>query len=683
MSIRPIKNAIDRPSIRSRQSRGQMRPCRLLSCAQRLSTCIVLAVFCSTAPTLAAVPRVNVGDEITGVTFKDIRYLRRTLNDFGDKNAFVLVCMNTTCPVVQQYLPKLIGMENEYRDEGVQFLALYTSSAESVLEMAEHALQLNIPFPAVRDIDGRCAEALGLDRTPEVAVLDASRVLRYRGRIDDQYRTGGAQPNISKDNLKEALDAVLAGREVVVKQTPVDGCLITRPRDAEPRTDLTYADDIHPLLQEHCVECHRHGTEAPFSLTTYDEVVAQGAMIAEVVAEQRMPPWYAGPSRGHFVNARGMSATARDTISDWVAIGMPPGALRDPDPEQSVESDDNAGGWIAGEPDYIITMSEPHELPAQGYIPYTYAMLPYEFPHDTWLQSIEFRPDNPRVVHHCFLMAHIPGHQSRVFISGKAPGVQPLNLEGSGAGVHLPKGTKFELQMHYTPTGRPETCQVAIGIRYCRDVVRKRMRVMRIRNRDFTVPAGDPYFRVSESRKLDADSVGFALLAHMHLRGKDMSFFAHYPDGRTEQLLSVPNYNFNWQIGYEWPRGKKTFPKGTEIEVVAHYDNSAFNPYNPDPTIDVAEGEQTYEEMFDPYFFYTNANEDLNIAVNPSTGQAVLTWRQRWERMRRSADPLFATVAAVVAANISLLLSVVIYAVRRHQPRVATDIDNTSNGNRH
>jgi hypothetical protein len=240
------------------------------------------------------------------------------------------------------------------------------------------------------------------------------------------------------------------------------------------------------------------------------------------------------------------------------------------------------------------------------------------------VQGIQILPDNNRVVHHCNLLAYTVdenGKRHGFFITGKVPGAQPLNMEGTGIAVHIPKGTKLVFQIHYTSTGQPESSTISLGIKYYRGIVQKRMRNFLVADYDFAIPPGDPHHRVVNAKTLEEDAVGIGLFSHMHLRGKDMSFFAHHPDGKKEHLLSVPNYSFDWQIGYEWERGKKRFPKGTKIEVVAHYDNSAFNPYNPDPSDTVKEGRQTYHEMLNGFFFYTGADEKLNIRVDPKTGK--------------------------------------------------------------
>jgi hypothetical protein len=316
-----------------------------------------------------------------------------------------------------------------------------------------------------------------------------------------------------------------------------------------------------------------------------------------------MPPWYAGPSHGEFINSRQLSTAERDTVVAWVAAGMPAGNVA---PQQESADATPKSAWTIGEPDKIINMMGRHKIQAEGYVAYKYVQLPYVFPHDTWVQGVQIMPTNVRVVHHCNLLAYTineKGEKEGFFITGKVPGAQPLNTEGTGIAVLIPKGTRLVFQIHYTTTGKEEECQIALGLKYYRGVVQKRMRNVLVADYKFAITPGDGHHKVVNSKTIDIDAVGIGLFSHMHVRGKDMSFFAHYPDGNTEHLLST-----------------KKFPKGTQLEVIAHYDNSTFNPYNPDPTATVKEGDQTYEEMLNGFFFYTAENENLNIKVDPQTG---------------------------------------------------------------
>ena len=591
---------------------------------------VVLALIVSTtisARAGAAKKDVRVGDSIGNLTFKDIHYLPRSLDDFSNKKAFVLAFTTTSCPVVQRYLPVLKQLEKEYRGKGVQFLAINVGPDDTILELAAQAVRFEMEFPFVKDFDGGCVRTLGVQRTPEVAVLDGRRMLRYRGRIDDQYRLGGTRESAGHHDLKDALDAILAGKEVPTRETPVDGCLITASEARTPKTNVTFAENIAPILRERCQGCHRPDTSAPFSLITYKQVAAKADAIAEVVAEGRMPPWYASEEAGHFINRRTLSAEERDTLVDWVRAGKPLGdETKLPRTPLETKAD---GKWLIGKPDLILSAPK-DDLPASGDIPYKYVPLPYTkglsmpyvFTEDTWMQGIQILPDNPRTVHHCNMLYMIPGEKAKKtnFITGTVPGGSPMILENQ-VGFLIPKGAILILQIHYVSTGKPEKCQINVGFRYARGVVEKRLRHTLMDDNSFAIPPGAPAHPVGSSRVLDCDAVGIALFVHMHVRGRDMTFRAHYPDGKSETLLVVPNYSFDWQIPYIWEPGKKRFPKGTKLEVVAHYDNSRFNPYNPDPNKTVKEGPQTRDEMLNGFFFYTDANEKLQLEIDPKTGR--------------------------------------------------------------
>lgn len=580
---------------------------------------IGLAYFLVTLPISAQEPIVKLGGQVPALKFKDIRYLERSLDDLPKKRAYVLVFTTTDCPIAQKYMPVIREMETEYRANLVQFVVLNVGIDDTVRDMAGFALRYAIEFPAVKDTGAFCAQTLGVTRTPEVVVLDAERVLRYRGRIDDQYRVSGSASGPRRQDLRAALEDVLADRTVQVATTPVDGCRITVPKAPEAPSTVTFAEHVAPLIRQHCVPCHRPGTAAPFVLTSYDTVAAHAEMIAEVVEDGRMPPWYGSAECTEFVNRRGLSFGERTTIVDWVRAGrargndstLPP--LESPPPEK----------WSIGTPDLTLTELQTHEIPATGVLPYQYAVLPYAFPRETWLQHVQIMPDNPRVVHHCNLAYLVPGEQFRAanFITGVVPGGEPMSLE-NGTALRIPKGATLVLQIHLVTTGKPEKCRISVGLGYAGGTVQKQLRHVRLDNGKFAIPPGAGAHAVSDQHVLDRDVFGVGLFCHMHVRGKDMTFLAHKPDGTTESLLSIPNYNFEWQHAYRWAPSTKRLPSGTRVECVAHYDNSAFNPYNPDPTATVKEGPQTFHEMMNGFFFFTDAHEQLNLTVDGKTGAA-------------------------------------------------------------
>ncbi|HEV3191315.1 MAG TPA: redoxin family protein, partial [Polyangiaceae bacterium] len=515
---------------------------------------LTLALALPRSVAAGADDRPPIGQLVEDLEFKDTRFLVRTLDDFGPKKAFVLFASSTTCPIVQRYLPILAELEKTYRERGVQFLALNVAPDDSITEMAAQAVEAGAEFPFVKDIHLGCAHALGLTRTPEAVVLDATRHLRYRGRIDDQFRLGGDRAAPTQHPLRDAIEDVLAGREPAVAQTPVDGCLITAAETTKPHTAPTFAGNVAAILQKHCQVCHHAGTEAPFPLVSYRDVASQGEMVAEVVDDRRMPPWYASERHGQFVNHRGLSDAERDTILQWVSAGMPKGDIaQQPKPLEFPKE-----RWRIGEPDVVTTMALPHKLPATGYLEYRYAILPMVFLHDTWVQSVEILPENPRVVHHANLAHQKLGDHPREenFITGRVPGGDPMILD-DGTAYLIPKGSVLGLQIHYTTTGKPEVGRLSVGLKFPRGPVHKRLYIQQVYTRKFQISPFAPAYPVSARRPLDFDATGIGLYSHMHVRGKDMTFLARLPDGSTETLLLVPNYNFDWQQSYRWAPGSK------------------------------------------------------------------------------------------------------------------------------
>lgn len=561
----------------------------------------------------------KIGDTVGELRFKDIRYVPRSLKDLGDKRAIVIVFTNTTCPIVQKYWPKLKRLHEQYDAQGVQFVSMNASAGDEISEIAKQAIDYAVPFPVVKDASGACAEALGVTRTPEAVILDSSGKLLYRGRIDDQYRLGGAQVSVKSDDLAAAIEAILAGKSPVTSETPVDGCEITFETLELPSQPITYYETIAPLLQSNCVECHRPNGGSPLYLTNYEEVSQNAEMIAEVVAERRMPPWFASRDQ-HFANERGLSAKERETIVAWVKAGRKEGDAKNAPPAREF----NDSAWEIGEPDLITTAVETHSLPADGFIDYKYVVMPYIFPQDTWISAAEIKPNNPGTVHHCNMAYWAVGKSFDAgnFITGRVPGGTAMILD-DGIAFKIPAGSVVGLQIHYTTTGKPEKNQMSVGFRFPRGPVKKQLHHVQCTTTKFEIPAGASAHPVSASRTLPCEAHGAAMFAHMHLRGKDMTFKAVTPDGKEESLLTIPNYHYDWQQNYRWKPGAKTFPKGTRIDVTAHFDNSAFNPFNPDPKTNVKYGPQTIHEMMFGFFFYTDANEDLKLNVDEKTGYAI------------------------------------------------------------
>lgn len=370
---------------------------------------------------------------------------------------------------------------------------------------------------------------------------------------------------------------------------------------AAPAADVpTYAKEVSRLMQEKCSGCHHPGGIGPFSLLTYRQTKGWAPMIKEVVEQRRMPPWHADPSVGKYKNDRRLTDEEISTIVKWVDGGRPMGNEADL-PEPITYSEE----WRIPGPDVVFELPSEQTIDPSGVVPYREIEVPTNFAEDKWLQMIEARASNPKVVHHIIVFVRSPDMEvgeraefqriGRGFLVGFAPGVIPTILP-EGHAVKVPKGSTFIFQMHYTPTGKHEVDRSQLGIVFAKQPPQREVITATTINPDFQIPAGDPNYRVVAESVIPDNGILYSMTPHMHYRGKSFEYIAHYPDGKSETLLRVPNYDFNWQTTYILQTPAR-LPKGTRIETIAHFDNSANNPANPDPTRPVRWGEQTWEEM--------------------------------------------------------------------------------------
>ena len=566
--------------------------------------------------------KIPIGTKVEGLRFTDIRGVQRELSELGPHRAFVLTFVTSDCPIVKKTFPKLTELHGQFSTQDVAFVCVNVGLNDTIRDMASQAIEFQAPWAFIKDYDAQVAGKLGITRTPEVAVLDSEYRLIYRGRVDDQIRLGGVKSNASRSDLRLALEEHLAGKPVSVPETLADGCAISRaPAIAESNTTaLNYHEHIAPIILEHCTTCHRPGTAAPFSLMTSQDVLGHAEMIQEVIRDETMPPWYANKKHGEFQNDRSLSDSQKEALLGWLASGRAMGSEEQtPEPPEFEQTP-----WRIGTPDLIITTLEQHTVPATGFVPYKYVVLPHLFLNDTWVSAFEIRPLNPAVVHHCNMAyATSKGASEETFITGYVPGGQPMDLTkfDNQVAYKLPAGSALGLQIHYTTTGQEQKSRIQIGLRFPREKIRKQLYHFVLDPRGWKIPPGDPAFRISSEHELARDADLLGIFTHMHVRGRDMTFYAKDRSGSQETLLQIPNYNFEWQLGYEIAPGTKLLPKGTTIQAVAHFDNSPFNPYNPDPKATVEYGAQTVDEMFNGFVFYVDQNEILDIDVDPKTGR--------------------------------------------------------------
>ena len=579
----------------------------------------LLASLLAFAPLVAQSPAA-LGSKVDA-PFTDLRWQPRRLADLGAKRATVLFFATIECPIVQRYLPRIGQLARDYQERGVVVVVVNVSPGDRFVDAVGEVTQKAPAAVFARDFDLALANACGVDRTGAAVVLDGEGKLVYRGRVDDQHNYTGMRDKPSRDDLRLAIDDVLAGQPVTTAETAISGCKITPPPPLPTSAPVpTFARDIAPLLQQHCQECHRPGGEAPFPLLDEAHAKKHAAMLGEVVAQDRMPPWYGSSLHGAFDNVRGMTDGEKATLRAWLQGGMPSGDAKELPPPKALPQP----GWRIGEPDLVLAPKGDLRIPADGTVPYQYIFLPFHFTEDTWVEAIEIKPDNERVLHHCNLARVKWGEKFSQdgFITGYVPGGDPMVMD-PGTAVRIPAGSALVLQAHYVTVGQPERDRVRVGLRFPRVPVQKETQVAIVADFRFAIPPGAMAHPVRAARTLKDDAVGIGLFVHMHLRGRDMLVTATPPDGTAETLLLVPNYNFDWQQSYRWAPGKQRFAKGTRITALAHFDNSTWNPFNPDATQTVRFGQETTDEMMYAFLFWVREHEQLGLVVDRTNGHLV------------------------------------------------------------
>ncbi|HEX3728018.1 MAG TPA: redoxin domain-containing protein [Pirellulales bacterium] len=572
---------------------------------------VIVAGTCETwAADMTASP---IGKEVDNFSLPDFHGKTHSLDAFKDR-VVVLAFLGTQCPLAKNYAPRLRDLAAEFDKQGVAFLGIDANLQDSLSDIGAFARINAITFPLLKDNNNELADRLGALRTPEVFLLDRGHVIRYWGRIDDQYglttKAAYVRSKLTDRSLADAITEVLAGHEVTHSVTKAEGCFIGRVVTVTPHGDVTYSRQIARIMQHRCVQCHRPGEVAPFSLTSYDEVVGWAATIREVVQVGRMPPWFADPRYGHWANDARLGDEEKHQICEWVDNGCPQGDLHElPEPRTFVD------GWQIGAPDQVVYISvQPVVVPAEGLVEYRYFTVDPGWKVDKWIAATEMRPGCRAVVHHMKVDvqpknlgdAYPRGEAIGGYIPGRAPNVWP-----AGIGIHVPANSKLVFQVHYTPNGIEQFDRSMIGIRFADpQTIKKIVRSTDVEQRNFKIPAGDPNYEVKSQHLFYEDTLLLSLAPHMHFRGKSFRYEAAYPDGTREVLLDVPHYEFNWQLLYDFSE-PKLMPKGTMLQCTAHFDNSPDNLANPDPAKNVTYGEQTWDEMMEGHFVSINRNQDL------------------------------------------------------------------------
>ncbi|XOV89104.1 MAG: hypothetical protein ACFHX7_04240 [Pseudomonadota bacterium] len=497
-----------------------------------------------------------------------------------DADAVVIVAQANSCPGGQETVAALQALAAAMAGGDVRTFMI--NATDSRAKLAERAASWGADVPILHDSARIITPSLGLGFAGEALVVDPSNwSIVYRGPVTD--------PTFA------AAVGALAGDNVFPPRTvAATGCALGIDPPAQV---ASYADDIVPLLQQNCMACHVEGGIGPWAMSEYNMILGFAPMMREVVRVKRMPPWHADPAIGEWQHSAAMSDEDTRTLINWIEAGAPRGEGEDPLLAAKVE----APLWPLGEPDLILEVPE-FEIPATGIVDYQFPVVANPLDHDVWVRAATVIPGNTQVVHHVLMGSadQAPADKDREsvfenYIMGYAPGNESAFMP-EGTGVFVPVGGVYLFQMHYTPTGKATTDSTRVGLYFADEPPANFLRQQVVLNPRIRIPANTEAHEEAAYFEFWDDATIYSLVPHAHYRGKSSTFELVYPDGATEVILSVPNYDFNWQRTYSFTE-PKTVPKGTKIVHRTVYDNSAKNPANPDPNREVPWGLQSFDEM--------------------------------------------------------------------------------------
>lgn len=384
----------------------------------------------------------------------------------------------------------------------------------------------------------------------------------------------------------------------------------------------TYYQDVQPILQKNCIGCHHTGGPGPFSLETYEDVERRSAFVQTVTESRYMPPWFADPTFSHFRNEKILTEAEIQTIGAWVKAGSKKG--------KAPKLVKMSAPVTFPKPDLVLPMLTPFQIPPNGTEQFRIFIIPTNTTEERYAQGIDFRPGNLRQAHHARLMLDTTQQlrpDDGIMAGDPNTALNRLNVKlvdyfwhgwvpgnfatfyPPGFGKRLPAGSDIVLNMHYSPTSKPETDQSQVLIYWAKEKPRRLVKTLTldeswISNQPFKIPANQVVKFYMRSPLLPNDLSFINVLPHMHLLGKSFKSYAITPQGQIINIIKIDDWNFNWQMTYQFEQLIK-LPKGSVIYAEAVYDNTANNPRNPHfPPQEVTYGWGTFNEMMNLIFEY-------------------------------------------------------------------------------
>jgi peroxiredoxin len=542
------------------------------------------------------------------------------LSLLNDASAIVLITQMDNCPVSRNIASSVQALQDTYAGKGVEFFMLNSNPSDKREDIVAEAKEYGYHLPILLDSYQLVGEQLGVTRSAEVIVI-APKTMKivYRGPIDDRVTYERQKAKADHSWAKDALDAQLAGKPVKVASVPAVGCLISFPeRDKAAATQISYAADIAPMVEDKCTACHEPGGIGPMPLTSYETIKPFAPMIREMIRTQRMPPWRADPTVGHFLGDKSLSGEQIKTLVHWTEEGAPRGQGADPFAGKTFQAQE----WPLGKPDLVLDIPS-YDIPATGVVDYQRPWVANPLTEGKWIRASTIKVVNRQTVHHILTgyMETVPATGERAneakwiaSLGGYAVGAESM-VEPENTGVYMPPGGAIGFQIHYTPFGKAVTEHSQIALYFYKDTPNLVMRSSVALNPNISIPANAPSAEFSSYITFPKDALLYSAFPHAHYRGSSSKLFLETPDGNRKLVLALPHYDFNWQREYYFAE-PISVPAGSKLIAVYTYDNSVRNPANPDHNRVVPWGDQSFDEMLYTAVHYRWVGETSDKMAN-------------------------------------------------------------------
>ena len=500
-----------------------------------------------------------------------------------------------------------------HSDHGAVFFFLNSNLEDDRQALAANAQALGLKTPILDDETQLIGEALNLVKSGEVLLIDPkSWEVKYRGGVEQ---------------AEAAMTAMVKGEALPAPST-IEGCDVAYPHaNEQSHAQISYSKDIAPLLQEKCSVCHTEGGLGPWAMSDYNMVLGFSPMIREVIRTKRMPPWHADPHVGVWKNDISLTAEQAQMLVHWIEAGSPRGEGPDP----LAETKTAVVEWPLGEPDLILDIPE-YTVPVSGVVDYQFPSVTNPLDKGVWIKAASVVPGDREVVHH-ILAGTIDADASEQrrnsgvfdnYLIGYAPGNESHTFP-SDTGVYVPPGGEFQFQMHYTPVGRETVDRSKIGLYFHEQQPENFYRQSVVVDPTIEIEANAARHEEVAYYLFEQPVLLHDLIPHAHYRGVASKFEVVHPNGHKETILSVPNYDFNWQRTYEFVEPRR-LEAGTRLVHTTWYDNSAANPRNPDPNRTVPWGLQSWDEMLYGGFSYTYVDETTEAPIHDEARAQTSLW---------------------------------------------------------